>query len=96
LKAPGHWNPQRDNLSFCAKPTWYKRGFTYQPSEHTCLYLHVRAANYRSWLSVNGNKVFERDGGYTGFNREATSVVQAADNFVVAEVDNERHLGKPD
>lgn len=91
LKVPGDWNTQRDNLFFYEGPIWYQRDFTYQPKEHARLFLHVGAANYRSWFWVNGKKVCEHEGGYTSFNCELTSVVHAGDNFVVAAVDNTRH-----
>jgi beta-glucuronidase len=91
LKVPGDWNTQRDNLFFYEGPIWYQRDFTYQPKAHARLFLHVGAANYRSWFWVNGKKVCEHEGGYTSFNCELTSVVHAGDNFVVAAVDNTRH-----
>jgi len=91
LKVPSDWNTQRESLFFYEGPIWYEHDFTYQPKEHARLYLHVGAANYRSWFWVNGKKVCEHEGGYTSFNCEVTSVVHAGDNFVVAAVDNTRH-----
>jgi beta-glucuronidase len=90
LKVPGDWNTQRESLLFYEGPVWYERDFAYQPKEHTRLFLHVGAANYRSWFWVNGKKVCEHEGGYTSFNCEVTSVVHAGNNFVVAAVDNTR------
>src|SRR5580658_5558297 len=90
LKVPGDWNTQRDTLFFYEGPIWYERDFSYQPKEHSRLFLHVGAANYRSWFWVNGKKVCEHEGGYTSFNCEVTAVVHAGDNFVVAAVDNSR------
>ena len=91
LKVPGDWNTQRESLMFYEGPVWYEKDFRYQPKEHTRLFLHVGAANYRSWFWVNGKKVCEHEGGYTAFNCEVTSVIHAGDNFVVAAVDNTRH-----
>src|SRR5579863_7534527 len=91
LRVPGDWNTQRDNLFFYEGPVWYEHDFTYHPKEHTRLFLHIGAANYRSWFWVNGKKVCEHEGGYTSFNCELTSAVHAGDNFVVAAVDNTRH-----
>ncbi len=53
--------------------------FTYQPKEHTRVFLHVGAANYKSWFWVNGQKVCEHEGGYTSFNCEVTEAVHAGD-----------------
>jgi beta-glucuronidase len=90
LKVPGDWNMQRESLFFYEGPVWYERDFNYQPKEHTRVYLHIGAANYRSWFWVNGKKVCEHEGGYTSFNCEVTAVVHAGGNFVVAAVDNTR------
>jgi beta-glucuronidase len=91
LKVPGDWNTQRDSLLYYEGPIWYERDFTYQPKEHTHIFLHIGAANYKSWFWVNGTKVCEHEGGFTSFNCEVTGAVHAGDNFVVAAVDNTRH-----
>ena len=90
LKVPADWNTQRESLLFYEGPIWYERDFTYQPKEHTRIFLHIGAANYRSWLWVNGLKVCEHEGGYTSFNCDVTTAVRAGSNFVVAAVDNTR------
>jgi beta-glucuronidase len=91
LKVPGDWNTQRESLFYYEGPIWYERDFTYQPKEQTRIYLHVGAANYRSWFWVNGQKVCEHEGGFTSFNCDVTATVHAGANFVVAAVDNTRH-----
>ena len=91
LKVPADWNTQRESLLFYEGPIWYERDFTYRPKEHTRIFLHVGAANYRSWFWVNGQKVCEHEGGYTSFNCDITAAVHAGGNFVVAAVDNTRH-----
>ena len=91
LKVPGDWNTQRDSLLYYEGPVWYERDFTYLPKEHTHIFLHIGAANYKSWFWVNGKKVCEHEGGFTSFNCEVTGAVHAGDNFVVAAVDNTRH-----
>jgi beta-glucuronidase len=91
LKVPGDWNTQRDSLLFYEGPMWYERDFDYQPKEHTRVFLHVGAANYRSWFWVNGRKVCEHEGGYTSFHCDVTPAIKPGANFVVAAVDNTRH-----
>jgi beta-glucuronidase len=91
LKVPADWNTQRESLFFYEGPIWYEHDFTYQPKEHTRVFLHIGAANYRSWFWVNGQKVCEHEGGYTSFNCEVTAALHAGGNFVVAAVDNTRH-----
>ncbi len=90
LKVPGDWNTQRESLLYYEGPVWYERDFAYQPKEHTRVFLHVGAANYKSWFWVNGQKVCEHEGGYTSFNCEVTAAIHAGGNFIVAAVDNTR------
>ncbi|MFZ1084106.1 MAG: glycoside hydrolase family 2 TIM barrel-domain containing protein [Terracidiphilus sp.] len=90
LKVPGDWNTQRESLFFYEGPIWYEREFTYQPKEHTAVFLHVGAANYKSWFWVNGQKVCEHEGGFTSFNCEVTAAIHTGENFIVAAVDNTR------
>ncbi len=91
LKVPADWNTQRESLLYYEGPIWYERDFTYQPKEHTRVFLHVGAANYKSWFWVNGQKVCEHEGGFTSFNCDITATVHAGANFAVAAVDNTRH-----
>ena len=91
LKVPGDWNTQRESLFYYEGPIWYERDFTYQPQEHTRIFLHVGGANYHSWFWVNGQEVCEHEGGYTAFNCDVTSALQNGANFIVAAVDNTRH-----
>jgi beta-glucuronidase len=90
LKVPGDWNTQRESLLFYEGPVWYERDFDYHPREHSRTFLHVGAANYRSWFWVNGKKVCEHEGGYTAFNCEVTSVIKSGSNFIVTAIDNTR------
>jgi beta-glucuronidase len=90
LKVPGDWNMQRESLFYYEGTVWYEHNFTYQPKEHTHLYLHVGAANYDSTFWVNGQHICEHEGGFTSFNCDVTTAVHAGDNFVIAAVDNTR------
>ena len=90
LKVPGDWNTQRESLMYYEGPIWYEKDFTYQPKPNAHIFLHVGAANYKSWFWVNGKKVCEHEGGFTSFNCEITQAVQPGSNFVVAAVDNTR------
>jgi beta-glucuronidase len=91
LNVPGDWNTQHAELLYYEGPLWYQKDFTYQVKEGTRVFLHVGAANYRSWFSINGQKVCEHEGGFTAFNCDVTSALHSGANFVVAAVDNTRH-----
>ena len=91
LKVPGDWNTQRDSLFFYEGPMWFEKDFSYSPKAHTRALLYVGAANYRSWFWVNGKKICEHEGGYTGFACDATEALREGSSFIVAAVDNTRH-----
>ena len=90
LLVPGDWNTQRDSLFFYEGPIWYQRDFNYQLKPHTRVFLHIGAANYRSYAWVNTKKVCEHEGGYTPFDCEVTNALHDGANFVVIAVDNSR------
>ncbi|WP_109485872.1 glycoside hydrolase family 2 protein [Occallatibacter savannae] len=91
LTVPGDWNTQRESLMYYEGPVWYEKDFSYDPKPKTHIFLHVGAANYKSWFWVNGEKVCEHEGGFTSFNCEVTQALHAGGNFVVAAADNTRH-----
>ncbi|HEY1805012.1 MAG TPA: glycoside hydrolase family 2 TIM barrel-domain containing protein [Terracidiphilus sp.] len=91
LKVPGDWNTQRESLLYYEGPVWYQRDFTYQPKANTHIFLHIGAANYKSWFWVNGKEVCRHEGGFTSFNCDVTEAIHAGNNFIVAAVDNSRH-----
>lgn len=90
LKVPGDWNTQRPSLLYYEGPVWYEKDFTYQAKPNTHVFLHIGAANYRSFVWVNAKKVCEHEGGFTPFDCEVTNVLNDGKNFVVIAVDNTR------
>ncbi len=90
LKVPGDWNTQRADLFVYEGPVWYQRDFDYTPRPGTKVFLHVGAANYKSWFWVNGKPVCTHEGGFTGFDCDATAVLHPGANFVVAAVEDQR------
>jgi beta-glucuronidase len=90
LRVPGDWNTQRDSLFFYEGPLWYQRDFDWHLTAGKRVFLHIGAANYRSWFWVNGTKVCQHEGGFTTFDCDVTAALKDGANFVVAAVDNER------
>lgn len=90
LRVPGDWNTQRESLFFYEGPLWYEKDFSYQKKPAKRAFLHIAAANYRSYVWVNGSKACEHEGGYTPFDCEVTSILQDGPNFAVIAVDNTR------
>ncbi|HEU5340015.1 glycoside hydrolase family 2 protein [Edaphobacter sp.] len=90
LKVPGDWNTQRPNLFYYEGPIWYEKDFEHTSKPNTRTFIHFGAANYRSYVWVNTNKVCEHEGGFTPFDCDITGVVRDGHNFVVVVVDNSR------
>jgi beta-glucuronidase len=90
LKVPGDWNTQDPTLFRFEGVVWYQRDFTYQPKPDMRTFLHIGAANYRSYVWVNQKKICEHEGGFTPFDCEVTSALHSGNNFVVIAVDSTR------
>jgi beta-glucuronidase len=90
LRVPGDWNTQRPELLYYEGPIWYQRDFEHTSKPDTRTFLHIGAANYRTFVWVNAKKVCEHEGGFTPFDCEITSVLKNGKNFVVLSVDNTR------
>jgi beta-glucuronidase len=90
LRVPGDWNTQRESLMFYEGPLWYERDFEYHKTPGKRVFLHIGAANYRSYLWINGNAICAHEGGFTGFDCEITQALRVGNNFAVIAVDNTR------
>jgi beta-glucuronidase len=90
LRVPGDWNTQRPDLFFYEGVVWYQKDFEHTAQPGTRTFLHIGAANYRTFVWVNTKKVCEHEGGFTPFDCEVTTAVHDGKNFVVLSVDNTR------
>ncbi|AFL90114.1 beta-galactosidase/beta-glucuronidase [Terriglobus roseus DSM 18391] len=91
LKVPGDWNSQDPTLFRFEGVVWYQREFQFQPKPGSRTFLHVGAANYRSFVWVNGKRICQHEGGFTPFDCEVTAAAHAGTNAVVIAVDSTRH-----
>jgi beta-glucuronidase len=87
IKVPGDWNTQVPQLFNYEGVLWYQRDFQAQPATGTRSFLHIGAANYRSHVWVNQQRVCDHEGGYTPFDCEVTAILHPGTNFVVIAVD---------
>jgi beta-glucuronidase len=92
LKVPGDWNTQDPTLLRFEGVVWYQRDFSFQPKPGTRTFLHIGAANYRSYVWVNQKRICDHEGGYTPFDCEVTAALQPGSNFVVIAVDSTRDV----
>ena len=90
LKVPGDWNTQKDSLFYYEGPLWYQRDFTYQKKSNVRTFIHIGAANYRSYVWVNGKYACQHEGGFTPYDCEVSESLHDGNNFVVIAVDSTR------
>jgi beta-glucuronidase len=90
IKVPGDWNTQRPDLFYYEGPIWYEKDFEHTAKPGTRTFIHFGAANYRSFVWVNTQKVCEHEGGFTPFDCDITGAVHDGNNFVILVVDNSR------
>jgi len=90
LQVPGDWNTQRESLMFYEGPLWYEKDFEYHKTPGKRVFLHIGAANYRSYLWINGHAGLRHEGGFTGFDCEITQALRDGNNFAVIAVDSTR------
>jgi beta-glucuronidase len=92
LKVPGDWNTQEPTLFRYEGVVWYQRDFSFQPRPNTRTFLHIGAANYRSYVWINQKRICDHEGGFTPFDCEVTSALKHGNNFVVIAVDSTRDV----
>ncbi len=90
MQVPGDWNTQRESLMFYEGPLWYEKDFEYHKTPGKRVFVHIGAANYRSFLWINGQAICEHEGGFTSFDCEITPALRDGNNFAVIAVDSTR------
>lgn len=90
LNVPGDWNTQKEKLLFYEGPVWYEKTFSWAKHEHSRVFAHFGAVNYRARIYCNGELLGEHEGGYTPFDFEITKLLHDGDNFLVVEASNQR------
>ena len=92
LQVPGDWNTQDPTLFRYEGVVWYQRDFNYEPQPNSRTFLHIGAANYKSFIWVNQKRTCDHEGGFTPFDCEVTAVLKPGNNFVVIAVDSTRDV----
>jgi beta-glucuronidase len=92
LRVPGDWNTQDPTLFRFEGVIWYQRDFDFQPKSNTRTFLHIGAANYKSFIWVNQKRICDHEGGFTPFDCEVTAALKAGSNYVVIAVDSTRQV----
>ncbi len=91
LWVPGSWNAQKEKLYYYEGSIWYRKTFNFKPQlQNSRVFIYVGAANYKTQITFNGQKIGEHEGGFTPFSFEITDLIKAKDNFVILGVSNTR------
>jgi beta-glucuronidase len=86
---PGAWNATDPQFRYFDGLMWYQRHFDFAPKPATRTFVRVEAANYKSFVYLNGEKVGEHEGGFTPFTLEVTGLIRTGDNRITLGVDSE-------
>jgi len=91
LYVPGDWNSQKEKLYYYEGTVWYKKSFDYEKSKNSNrLFLYIGAANYKSEVYLNGQKLGTHVGGFTPIQYEITEQLRPRENHLIIKVDNKR------
>ncbi len=91
LRVPGDWNTQKEKLFYYEGSVWYKTSFDHSlTNSANRTFLYFGAANYKTDVYLNGQKLARHVGGFTPFSFEITHLLKPADNFLILKIDNKR------
>ncbi|WP_084442312.1 beta-glucuronidase [Termitidicoccus mucosus] len=97
ITVPGDWNTQSNPRLFWYEGlAWYRRHIAApaQLAPGQRVFLYFEAANYRSHIYLNGEKLGVHEGGFTPFAFEVTGRLKAIGaNSLVVGVDSKRQFG---
>jgi beta-glucuronidase len=94
ISVPGDWNTQTNPRLFWYEGLgWYRRKFDAPATPGERVFLYFEAANYRSHVYLNGEKLGVHEGGFTPFAFEVTGKLKPAGNSLVVGVNSKRLFG---
>lgn len=92
MHIPGDWNTQDPTLFHFEGVVWFQRDFDWQPQPGKRTFVHIGAANYKSFVWINGKRICDHEGGFTPFDCDASQALHPGSNFAVIAVDSTRHI----
>lgn len=88
---PGSWIGTTPEMRLYQGLVWYQRDFTARAARPgTRVFLRIGAAEYHSWVFLNGKRVGEHRGGYTPFAFDVTALLRDGRNQITIGVDSVR------
>lgn len=89
LNVPGDWNSQVTELKMYEGTVWYAQHFEYEKQSGRQVLCFGGVSN-RCNVYLNGEKVCDHEGAFTGFQVDVTDKLKEGDNFLCVEVNNTR------
>jgi len=85
---PGAWLASAPEMRHYQGLVWYQRGFTVPTARKGRYFLRFGAANYATFVYLNGKPVGRHEGGFTPFAFDVTSLLRDGQNQVTIGVDS--------
>jgi beta-glucuronidase len=84
---PSSWLTEAPELRYYQGLMWYQRTFPAPAARKGRYFLRFGAANYSTYVYLNGKPVGRHEGGFTPFAFEVTKLLRAGDNQITVGVD---------
>jgi beta-glucuronidase len=86
---PSSWLTEAPELRYYQGLMWYQRTFPAPTTRKGRYFLRFGAANYSTYVYLNGKPVGRHEGGFTPFAFEVTKLLRAGDNQITVGVDSQ-------
>jgi beta-glucuronidase len=86
---PSSWLTEAPELRYYQGLMWYQRTFPAPAARKGRYFLRFGAANYSTYVYLNGKPVGRHEGGFTPFAFEVTKLLRTGDNQVTVGVDSQ-------
>jgi len=85
---PSSWLTEAPEMRHYQGLVWYQRHFDAPMNRKGRIFLRFGAANYTSYVYLNGQPVGRHEGGFTPFSFEVTKLLHDGDNQITVGVDS--------
>ncbi len=86
---PSSWLTEAPTMRYYQGLVWYQRHFDAPARRKGRIFLRFGAANYSSYIFLNGKPVGRHEGGFTPFAFEVTKLLRDGDNQITVGVDSQ-------
>jgi len=86
---PSSWLTEAPDLRYYQGLMWYQRTFAAPANRRGRYFLRFGAANYATFVYLNGKAIGRHEGGFTPFAFEVTNLLRDGDNQITVGVDSQ-------